>query len=342
MKKKLALSLVLVLLMLSINVFSFAAATAVSGLTATIPNFKVTVNNKAIDNINSKYPLLVYKNITYFPMTWNYTQALGLKTSWDAVEGFAISKDTAAATKDVSQDLGFVNDINSPQKVSLANFKIKVNGKEINNASEEYPLLVFRDITYFPMTWRFAVEEFGLKTGWDASEGFSLSNNEVKKDEPIADSSFMKYEEYTDYLYDTASYMLINNNQYVIGYNYIDIAEIQDVDGYKYLYLVYCFDSEYLDTLAELVGDGYAESVLNLFSGIVVDLERYYKMDVVGSLVYYDDSWDEYPTMFEINNLIDETIEYNINTGKWEVWYPIVNIYSRMAESEYMYEWFNN
>ena len=176
MKKKLIISLLVVAIMLStINLFSFAVATPV--ITATIPKFKVVLNNQVIDNSNNRYPLLVYKNITYFPMTWDYTQALGLKTSWDETEGFSISKDaTAKPVSEVKQDLSVTNNIDAPNVVNLASFNIKVNGKEVNNATEEYPLLVFRDITYFPMTWRFAVEEFGLKTNWNDQEGFNIGS----------------------------------------------------------------------------------------------------------------------------------------------------------------------
>lgn len=180
MKKKFIISLLLVAIMLSaISPFSFAAKTP--EITATIPKFKVVLNNQVIDNANNRYPLLVYKDITYFPMTWDYTQALGLQTSWDAAEGFAISTDaTAKPVSEVKQDLSVVNNVDAPNVVSLASFKIKVNGKEINNSTEEYPLLLFRDITYFPMTWKFAVEDFGLKTTWNDVEGFNISTDGSK------------------------------------------------------------------------------------------------------------------------------------------------------------------
>ena len=187
MKKKLGLSLVLVLLTVFVfNIYSFAATPV--KVTATIPKFKVMVNNQVINNENNQYPLLVYKNITYFPMTWDYTRALGLKTSWDATEGFSINKDTGVINGEVKQDLGFANNIDIPNFVTIPNFKVKVNGKDIDNNKEEYPLLVFRDITYFPMTWRFAVEEFGLKTSWDSVEGFGVVGTNTSSQQPLVSS----------------------------------------------------------------------------------------------------------------------------------------------------------
>ena len=37
---------------------------------ATLPSFPVTLNGTVIDNSYRQYPLLVYNNITYFPMTY--------------------------------------------------------------------------------------------------------------------------------------------------------------------------------------------------------------------------------------------------------------------------------
>ncbi len=165
------LCLVFVLLWFSTN-----AANA-SPVWVEMPRFKVKLNDQLVDNENSKYPLLIYKGITYFPMTWNYARSLGLTTHWDPATGFSVSKDPNASAVTVVQDLGTRNDINQRFEAVLPGFNIKVNGKSIDNGAEEYPLLVVRGITYFPMTWRFAVEEFGLVTAWDNVEGFSIERN---------------------------------------------------------------------------------------------------------------------------------------------------------------------
>lgn len=43
-----------------------------AGITAELSNFKVTLNGVEVDNKNLEYPLLVYNNITYCPLTWEY------------------------------------------------------------------------------------------------------------------------------------------------------------------------------------------------------------------------------------------------------------------------------
>jgi len=140
---------------------------------AKLPTFTVKVNNTIIDNLNAKYPLLIYKNITYFPMTFNYANALGLTTQWDS-KSFGVLKNASASNYTLSQDLTGNNSVTSSCKAVLPTFNIFVNNKWVNNSTEEYPVFVFRDITYFPMTWKFAVTEFGLNTSWNSMTGFSI------------------------------------------------------------------------------------------------------------------------------------------------------------------------
>ncbi len=40
---------------------------------AAVPEFDVYINSERIEK-NTDYPVLLYKNITYFPMTYNYVR----------------------------------------------------------------------------------------------------------------------------------------------------------------------------------------------------------------------------------------------------------------------------
>lgn len=51
-----------------------------------------------------------------------------------------------------------------------------VNGEVIDNSKEKYPLLLFRDVTYFPLTWRFAVDEFGWNYTFDMEQGLQIAS----------------------------------------------------------------------------------------------------------------------------------------------------------------------
>lgn len=155
----------------------FYQVIANENVTVTLPNFNVTLNGQQITSAYRKYPLIVYKDITYFPMTYYDARLLGLSTRWNIIDGLSVDKNEEYFYE-------YVNDVivdknSNKQTANIINHKIMVNGKEIDNAKEEYPLLLFRDVTYFPMTWHFAIDEFGWKYHFDNINGLIVSNDNV-------------------------------------------------------------------------------------------------------------------------------------------------------------------
>ena len=179
-KKMIAASILSVFLL---TMSSIQQAWAANTVQVTLPGFTVTLNGQSTGNDYSKYPLIVYKDITYFPMTYYDCRLLGLKTNWTADTGLVIDKN-----EDYFYE--YLREVNNSknakkQTAKLTDGKITVNGKGIDNSKEEYPLLVFRDITYFPLTWRFAVNEFGWDYHFDQKEGLVIQNDKVKLENPV-------------------------------------------------------------------------------------------------------------------------------------------------------------
>ena len=150
MKKKI-LMLVCVFMLLSVPALA-------KNVNVTIPQFDVKFNGTEVENEYRQFPLIVYKDITYFPMTYYDSRFLGLETMWDNdTRTLAITKENITCA---------YRDYNLPWKNSgslsatICDFNIVINEKEVENSKEEYPLLTFNDVTYFPLTWRFAVDEF--------------------------------------------------------------------------------------------------------------------------------------------------------------------------------------
>ena len=150
----------------------------------TLPTFDVTINGIKIDNATRQYPLIVYKDITYFPMTYDDCRFLGLESNYTAKDGLDIDKTGIG---------GRYNDYkmqeSNPKKAAaqIAAFPIRLNGKTIDNNKEAYPLLLYKDITYFPLTWQFAVDGFGWDYSFDLSRGLVISsNNNYSKEYLIA------------------------------------------------------------------------------------------------------------------------------------------------------------
>lgn len=135
------------LVVLTIILMAIPTITVSAKEVATLPTFDVYFNGNKVESEYREYPLLVYKGITYFPMTYFDSRHLGIVTEWDReANTFAISKKNInsilTAYKSESKN-------KNENDVSTCNFNIIVNGKTIDNKTEPYPLLTFRDVTYF-------------------------------------------------------------------------------------------------------------------------------------------------------------------------------------------------
>ena len=171
MKKYQLAALCIALLLCALPVSTAYAADSVR---VTLPEFPVTLNGQTLGNDYSQYPFLVYSGITYFPMTYYDCRLLGLHTTWTEAGGLGIEKNGAPLSEYARQVRTARNQ--KVQTARVANGRITVNGKAVSNSREQYPLLVFRDVTYFPLTWRFAVEEFGWDYHFDMENGLVISN----------------------------------------------------------------------------------------------------------------------------------------------------------------------
>ncbi|CDZ74723.1 hypothetical protein ING2D1G_0561 [Peptoniphilus sp. ING2-D1G] len=258
------------LMVFFVFVFIFSAGQKVEAkeVYAHLPGFDVTLNGIKVDNYSSEYPLLVYKDITYFPMTWYTTRFLGVETDWSESTGLVINQ------TGISGDFNFYNtrlkNANS-YPVSIPYFRIRVNGTDIKNEREPYPLFVFRGVTYFPMTWRFCVTEFGWDYDFSHQKGLVISSKNEKK--PITPQKPSDpYEAYYDLpgsIYYNGKYYMIRTNgknyrlfsRTQIGNKYNEISSMQIKDfkqqGSKLYfasgdsYYSYDMDNEKLERIAK-------------------------------------------------------------------------------------------
>jgi len=140
----------------------------------TLPDFGVTLNGHSVENEYRKYPLLVYRDITYFPMTWYDTRLLGLEAKWTQEQGLSLEQGpvTSSYVPYTSEHRN-----GNTHTAEVPTSFVTVKGKRIDNTKEPYPLLSFRDVTYFPLTWRFAHEEFGWDYQWSDVEGLRIASS---------------------------------------------------------------------------------------------------------------------------------------------------------------------
>jgi len=237
-------------IMLAAN-FTLPSVFAKQYVGVSLPTFKITMNNVRIDNNEREYPIIVFKDITYVPMTYNDSRFLGLETKWSNDTGLQVNKISEQTAYNPNR--GSFN--SNLENAELPEFRISVNGKDIYNNSETYPLLVFRDVTYFPLTWRFMVNEFGWTSDFDATNGLVISsksgNTTTPTTPPETDRMFSRAFGNTTILLDRSSnnqpgnlYVKENNRtrrvgnpNYIYGVGYVQsgrYGEYSAVDTIEY------------------------------------------------------------------------------------------------------------
>lgn len=173
MRKTISLLLILILLIIPIKV-----SAKTSSVQVTLPSFPVTLNGEVVKNDTRAYPLIVYNGITYFPITYYDARFLGLETAWDNNTGLKIEKTSILGGY---RDYSKKNKNLKYDKASIPSFKIEINGNIVDNSKEKYPLLTYKNITYFPMTWKWAVEEFGWQYTFDNKKGLYIKSEKAVK-----------------------------------------------------------------------------------------------------------------------------------------------------------------
>ena len=180
MKKRIIQSLLAIAC--CVTVALSAIPTAEAAMRASVVTGKVTLNGQVIDNKTAKYPLLIYSNITYFPMTYHLSRFMGVSADWNngskTLDITAGGARTAYAAETGKKQSGSVS-------VTLPSYKISVNGAQINNKEEKYPIFNYNGITYFPLTWAYAVDSFGWSYQWDAVNGLRIDTSSASAPAPV-------------------------------------------------------------------------------------------------------------------------------------------------------------
>jgi hypothetical protein len=138
-----------------------------------IASSDVHLNGVFIQNAVSQYPLIVYNEITYFPMTYSDSRFLGIATKWTAKEGLSVEKGGIGEYQVYDT---YINDLQGAYKARVITDPIKLNGTD--RTGGKYPFLSFRNVAYFPLTWEYAANEFGWKYSWSKDMGLSIRSRE--------------------------------------------------------------------------------------------------------------------------------------------------------------------
>lgn len=146
-------------------------------VTAAVAPGPVTLNGQAMDNTSARYPMLLYRDVTYVPMTWNLSHFLGLTIWYDGVAR-TLTIDKSGGSEPYVPDTAGSARPGQAVTAQTVDYVVVVNGEVVSGGDTDWPLLSYRNVTYFPLTWRFAVESFGWDYAWDAENGLRITSSD--------------------------------------------------------------------------------------------------------------------------------------------------------------------
>lgn len=171
--RKYHLYLLIVLFLLFVPAYTAQAADTV---TVTLPDFPIKLNTIAIDNAHRQYPFIQYQELTYFPLTAEDCNFMGLKAQWQQEQGLVITVDSTTFVADYKpQNTGVAN----PHKdvARIADFSVTVCGQPVDQANTEYPFLIYRDVTYCPLEYEYAFSAFKWAYSFHPADGLQIACN---------------------------------------------------------------------------------------------------------------------------------------------------------------------
>lgn len=186
-------------------------------VSAVLPAHTVTIDGQALDSTYRQYPLLVYKDITYLPLTSAIQNQCGLaqafydepyiaggKPVWFV--GLADKADTAW-TLDKRQKANPLK-----HNVQILDGMIALNTvfpkNFYDNQEASYPLLSYRDMVYLPLTYDIVTDVLGWAYAYDGQNGLVIDTTEpirpqfqsdiIPRRSPQAWGNYQQYAYYPD------------------------------------------------------------------------------------------------------------------------------------------------
>lgn len=175
---------IVALLALFIMVIPFSASA--QEVNVSVVSFPVIINGNLVNNDMREYPFILYKDITYFPMTYEDCAFLGVENNWSAESGNVLTKTVSSGIycDHLSPELS----LKEHSKVAtIVSTPVTVLGEVINNGAQEFPILNYNNVLYFPLTWDWS-QKFGWRTTFTTTSTFG--NLEVAT-EDFADAGYL-------------------------------------------------------------------------------------------------------------------------------------------------------
>lgn len=226
-------------------------------ITVSVPSFPVTVNGVEYNSDYSEYPFLVYNDITYMPMTYDFATYMGLNITFDMGVNVVYHKDEKILHigngERTASELGQYlkeeeNKASYEAVIPDYHTYISFEEKEYDNSSL-YPVINFNGVTYIPLTWDVMHTLLDWDYSFDNDRGLIINSEEAVRPNAINTKLFNR--------------MGTSTNEYFLGEN---------------CYLCYDINIYYAGNILWVTGDEQKEyDLTEQLKGKINYLNRMYK-----------------------------------------------------------------
>ncbi len=176
--------------------FPYFVAAESKTVTVEIPGFPVTVNEVEYNSKYSEYPFLIYNDITYMPMTYDFARYMGLNIIFDTSAVFHKGEMilNIANGERTASELGQYlkeeeNKVSYEAVIPDYHTYISFEKKECDNSSL-YPVFNFNGVTYIPLTWNITHTLLDWDYSFDNDRGLIINSEEAVRPNAISSKLF--------------------------------------------------------------------------------------------------------------------------------------------------------
>lgn len=152
-------------------------------------HFPVRINDTIVNAQEDAYPVLMYNGITYLPLTYNMKQYIGLQAQYynhDYIHNLlfvGLDERVKSIYNNYPVTKTSLNEFSSYADILDCLVTLNSNSSKTFKANniEKYPLLMYKDIIYLPLTWDICVEKLGWYYYYDSEKGLYIDTTIRKK-----------------------------------------------------------------------------------------------------------------------------------------------------------------
>lgn len=170
-------NLFLMLLILSLTLITKTNAKSVD---IHLPTFDIYVNEVKVENDYKKYPFIVYKGITYFPLTYDDTKFMGWNLKWikKTRELHVVSTEQVNYQWEEYKQVKGKTKNKKIMKAKTPEFKIKFGDEYLPKTIGKYPVLVYNHVTYIPLVYDYKYEDSCMSFVFSKEKGLEITRPE--------------------------------------------------------------------------------------------------------------------------------------------------------------------